>query len=117
MPKLPNGDRAEIDRRKIDGYVLDPEHRTGRHKARVFAAALGMRADHADVLIEACHRAVAEGECRLERQNEHGAHYSVAFILAFRGRSARVRSLWVVRPNEDFPRFVSAFVIEDDDRG
>ena len=39
--KIPNGDRAELDR-KIEEYVLDPWHREGRHKARVFEAVLGI---------------------------------------------------------------------------
>lgn len=43
MAAIPNADAAVIDRRKIANYVLDPDHRLGRHKARVFAAALGLR--------------------------------------------------------------------------
>lgn len=37
--KLPNGDRAVISMGKLRGYCLNPEHPSGRHKARVFASA------------------------------------------------------------------------------
>ena len=42
MTRLPNGDRAEVDLRKLSGYCLSPTHPRGRHKARVFREALGI---------------------------------------------------------------------------
>jgi hypothetical protein len=33
--KLPNAERADLGR-KLEEYALNPEHREGRHKARVF---------------------------------------------------------------------------------
>jgi hypothetical protein len=48
--------RAEIDIRKLRDYCLNPLHDEGKHKARVFAAALGMTATDAeslrDILLE-----------------------------------------------------------------
>jgi hypothetical protein len=43
--KIPNGANAFIDIRKLRDYALDPEHRVGRHKARLFAALLNMDMD------------------------------------------------------------------------
>jgi hypothetical protein len=40
--KLPNGDQAEISMQKLIGYCLNPEHPSGKHKARVFESALGI---------------------------------------------------------------------------
>ena len=34
---------AVVPREKLEGYLLNPEHEIGRHKVRVFAAALGIR--------------------------------------------------------------------------
>jgi hypothetical protein len=45
--KLPNGDRAEIQMEKLTGYCLNPDHSSGKHKAKVFAAALGITAENA----------------------------------------------------------------------
>jgi hypothetical protein len=41
--KLPNADRAIIDLRKLRDYCLSPAHRYGRHKAKLFANAVGIR--------------------------------------------------------------------------
>ncbi len=50
---LPNPERAFVDLAKLQDYCLNPEHQRGRHKARVFAAALGLTADQAEQLREA----------------------------------------------------------------
>jgi hypothetical protein len=59
---LPNANRAVVDIAKLRDYCLSPDHPRGRHKARVFAASLGLTANHAeelrDALLEA---ALAEG--------------------------------------------------------
>ena len=50
--RLPNGDRAILNIRKLSGYCLNPEHPRGRHKARVFWDALGIaRGDAADLQV------------------------------------------------------------------
>lgn len=42
--QVPNWERATIDRRKLQDYVLNPAHPEGRHKARGFLSALGITA-------------------------------------------------------------------------
>ena len=39
---LPNPDRAVVDLAKLRDYCLNPQHEEGKHKARVFASALGL---------------------------------------------------------------------------
>ena len=39
--RLPNGDRAVVDVRKVRDYCLSAEHPRGQHKARVFKRAWG----------------------------------------------------------------------------
>ena len=51
--RLPNAERAVVDIEKLRDYCLSGEHPRGRHKARVFAAALGLTADHAEFLRDA----------------------------------------------------------------
>jgi hypothetical protein len=114
VAQLPNGDNAFLDPLKLTGYVLDPAHRTGRHKARVFAAVLGITSADAPALASALLRAASVEDASLERADAHGAHYAIEFILTFGGRSCRVRSLWTIRHGEEFPRFVSAFVAKQD---
>lgn len=62
LMKLPNGDCAVITMEKIRGYCLNIEHPSGRHKAKVFASALGITADNADVLKALVMRAAVEGD-------------------------------------------------------
>src|SRR5579859_7559296 len=50
--KLPNGDRAVVDIEKLIGYCQNPNHEDGKHKARVFASALGLRSGNAEWLRE-----------------------------------------------------------------
>jgi hypothetical protein len=51
--KLPNGDRADLGTKLID-YVLNPEHRQGRHKARVFESSLGISRENQQLLEMRC---------------------------------------------------------------
>ncbi|HWA21080.1 MAG TPA: hypothetical protein VG735_01635 [Caulobacterales bacterium] len=115
MSAIPKAEVAVIDRRKIANYVLDPDHRLGRHKARVFAAALGLTKERAGLLVEALRGAIRDEDAVLRRQDAHGAHYAVEFIMTVGDRRATVRSLWTIRTHENFPRFVTAFVAGKDD--
>ena len=45
--RLPNAENAFIDVRKLTEYVLDTADARGRHKARVFATALGLTLENA----------------------------------------------------------------------
>lgn len=110
MARLPNAAEAFVDQTKLSSYLLKPEHPVGRNKARVFRAALGLTQEDAERLKAALLAAAADEEALLERSDAYGAHYSVEFVIDHHGRSAIVRSLWTVRVDEDFPRFVSAFV-------
>jgi hypothetical protein len=55
--RLPHGDQAILDMRKIGDYCLNPSHPRGRHKARVFREALDLQRSDAswlrDALLEA----------------------------------------------------------------
>ena len=45
--RLSSAQHAVVDPAKLRDYCLNPKHPRGRHKARVFAASLGMTADGA----------------------------------------------------------------------
>jgi hypothetical protein len=59
--KIPNAEQAYIDDSKLRDYSLNPEHPRGRHKARVFAAALGLTQSDVDLLRAALLRAITMG--------------------------------------------------------
>jgi uncharacterized protein DUF6883 len=47
---LPRAREAFIPDDKLEGYILSPEHPRGKHKARVFASALGIHRSDAGYL-------------------------------------------------------------------
>jgi hypothetical protein len=69
---LPNGDRAVVDIIKLRGYCLSPDHLRGRHKARVFATALGLTADDAAVLRDAVLLAARGGSAVAGERDQYG---------------------------------------------
>ncbi len=61
--KLPTGERAIVDMRKLDGYCLNAQHLSGRNKARVFAS-VGVHPGDAKMLQEALLAAAKNEEAR-----------------------------------------------------
>ncbi len=110
--KVPNADRAVVDIRKLRDYSLSPTHRTGKHKARVFLAALGMTANDAESLRRALLQAVRENEADLGLQDDFGQRYQVDFLLEWRGRQAMIRSAWIIEFGTSYLRLTSCYVLE-----
>jgi hypothetical protein len=108
--KLPNGERAVVEDQKLLGYCLDPSHPRGRHKARVFAS-FGVRRDNAEVLKRALLFAAVNNDASRVSAIEFGERYRVDFTLPVAGRSVQIRSLWIVRADEGFPRLTSCYVL------
>lgn len=59
------------------GYCLNPNHSSGKHKAKVFASALGITADNFEVLYELIKKAAIEGEVIQENTTEFGQQFKV----------------------------------------
>lgn len=109
--KLPNGERAVVDIEKLSGYCLNTSHPRGRHKARVFTSALGITADLAEDLREALLVAANSQESIPADQDEFGQRFVVDFAMEGPKGQATIRSTWIVRQGEDFPRLTSSFVL------
>ncbi len=111
--KIPNADRAVVDIRKLRDYSLNPTHRTGKHKARVFATVLGMTADDAEALCDILLKAVREYDAEVRLKDSYGQRYQVDFPLEWKGKWAVIRSAWIVEPNVPYPRLTSCYVLEE----
>lgn len=111
MAKLPNAENAIVEVRKLRDYCLSPDHPRGRHKARVFASALGLTADDAEEVREAILSAALSGEADPAQEDEYGKRYVLDFEMNTGAGTAAVRSGWIVRRGEDVPRFTSCFVL------
>lgn len=100
---LPNGANAFVDISKLRDYCLSFDHLRGRNKARVFASALGMTAEHAeDLRNQLLEAARTEDATELER-DEYGQRFEINSMVTGPKGSVRVRSGWIVRGSEDFP--------------
>jgi hypothetical protein len=105
--KLPNGDRADLGT-KLEDYVLNQQHRRGRHKARVFASALGITRDNQEILANALREVAAHSADVISTGDEgFGATFEIRFPLTTTQGAANVLSAWIIRHGEDFPRLTT----------
>ena len=109
--KMPNPQRAVADIEKLQQYCLNPQHPRGRHKARLFGAALGLTLSHAEDFRDALLRAAATYDATPTERDDYGQRYVVDFTMSGPAGQARVRSIWIVRRHEDFPRLTSCYVL------
>ncbi len=110
--KLPNGERALVELSKLVDYCLDSTHPRGRHKARVFAARLGVGPPEATSLRVALLDAAARSdEVFSGTADGFGRRYILDLVVSGPKGDALVRSAWIVRAGEDFPRFTTCYVL------
>lgn len=100
-----------MDIGKLRAYCLNPDHPRGRHKARVFAATLGLAQEDAGELREVLLSAARIGDALTDEADEYGQRYVLDFEMSSEGGSAKIRSAWIVRRDEDFPRLTSRYVL------
>lgn len=109
--KVPFAERAEVSIRKLRGYCLNPLHDEGKHKARVFASALGMTEVDAESLRELLLKAVQTQDAELGYSDAYGQRYVVDFEVKWRGKHATIRSGWILEVGLESPRLTSCFVL------
>lgn len=109
--RLPNAERAVVDVAKLRDYCLSLHHPRGRHKARVFGTAIGITADSADMLRIALLNAALHCEAVPSIGDRHGQRYVLDFEMSGPVGRKTVRSSWIVRTGEGFPRLVTCYVL------
>lgn len=106
---LPNAERAAVDAAKLRAYCLNPHHDEGKHKARLFAAALGMSAADAQALRGLLLEGIKVHEATLGLRDEYGQRYRVDLPLEWQGRRAVVRSGWIIEYGAQIPRLTTCY--------
>lgn len=109
--KLPNADQAVVEIRKLRDYCLNPNHHRGRHKARLFKSALGFTADDAVELQRLLLNAARHQEAVFLGADDYGQRYTIDLATTTTHGTATVRSLWIIRMGEHFPRLASCYVL------
>ena len=111
MLKLPHPERAIVHIGKLTDYCLNPEHSSGKHKARVFKSALNLDMEDAKTLRNVLLDVVYQKMAVPTKRNAYGQKYVIDFEMSHSGRIAEVRTVWIVRDDENFPRFVTCYIL------
>ena len=111
--RLPNGKNAIVDIRKLTQYCLDIDNPRGSHKARVFAAALGITLENAEELREKLLEIASTIESAVLGETDiYGQRYTVDFELTTNVGIAPVRSGWIILHSESIPRLTTCYVLK-----
>jgi len=109
--RIPNAERALVEIAKLRDYCLSMDHPRGRHKARVFQRALGLTSADAEFLRDRLLAAVQSDEAALGEGDRYGQRYILDVAVVGTVREGIVRSAWIIRADEDFPRLTSCYVL------
>ena len=90
---------------------MNPIHPRGKHKARVFQSLLGINQDDAEILKEKILESVANNDCLVGESDVYGIRYSVDMQIDVMGRNAPVRTTWIIKNKEGFPRLTSCYIL------
>lgn len=107
--RVPNAEFAVIDIRKLRNYVLDPLHSNGKHKAILWKSALGITADDAEELSRILLIAVIENDAVAGKFDRYGQRYTVDFSLEWSGKTAIIRTGWIISHETNIPRLTTAY--------
>jgi hypothetical protein len=109
--KIPGAEYAFVDEQKLLDYCLNAAHPRGRHKARVFLSALGFAESSAPIVRAALLEAARDRDAVPGEADEHGQRFTIDFPMTGPRGSAMIRSIWIIRSAEDFPRLVSCYIV------
>ena len=109
---IPNAERAVVDVRKLHDYCLNPKHDDGKHKALLFFSILKMSADNAEELRGILLRAIRTHEAKKGRRDRFGQRYTLDFPIEWGGRSAMLRSGWIIEEGSAVPRLTTCFPLK-----
>ncbi len=110
---LPGAERAVVDIGKLRDYCLSSMHPRGRHKARIFASALGIAQVDAEFLRARLLDAALECDATVGEADEYGQRYILDFECIKGDQTATIRSGWMVRRGESFPRLTTCYVLSE----
>lgn len=89
---------------------MNTSHPQGKHKARVFASVLGLTDADTDTLHDTLQEAVQSKEATVIDKDDYGVRYQIDFEMTTDTGTAIIRSGWIIRTDEDYPRFVTCYV-------
>ena len=111
--KLPNAERAVVPKTKITRYLLDLNHKKGGPKAKFFLGH-GYSLANWEMLKRDLLWHAMEYEVDHTVLTSHGLKYIIDGRLKLpSGQMHLLRTVWIIRTDEDFPRLVIAHPEEE----
>jgi hypothetical protein len=106
-------DRIYIDPRKLTEYALNPNNPIGSNKSIMFQKHLGFTQENPQPLIQQIEASVMDAEATLGNLDQHGQRYQIDLTITGieQGQQETVRTGWIVRPDEDFARLVTLYIL------
>ena len=108
--KLPNAENAIIELRKLRDYCLNEFHPVGKDKAKVFKEVLGFDESNAGELMQIIFEAIKINEVIPQREDEYGRRFAIDFAFRKFATEIIIRTSWIIRTNESFPRLTSCYI-------
>lgn len=106
---LPNADIAATPEDKFVQYLLNPDHKEGKHKARVIESVLGYHRDNWPEFSEKMFREIQKSPVSEITTTQHGTKYKVPIIVyGKKGRFLRLNTIWQVDSGSYIPRLITA---------
>lgn len=110
MLLLPNHKRAFIALEKLSDYCLNPFHPVGKDKAIVFKSVLNLTQKDDVFLKTAILKGLAINEAIEGIEDNYGKRYSVDIKISNLDKEAKIRTGWIIKKGESFPRFTTCFI-------
>lgn len=93
---LPNLANVRIPIQKLTSYSLNPNHNTGKHKAKVFQSALGYNLSNYTDLLDKVIENINQFSAQPQGDNGYGETYRVVFpVTGPNGKTANILTGWV----------------------
>ena len=109
LAMLPNANESVIESDKIRDYLLSPSHPVGRFKSVVFSAP-GYTQKEWHILRDHLLELAMTVRAKKGQLSEHGQKYEVSGqLVGPSGRTAYFTTVWIIRPGETVPRFITAY--------
>jgi hypothetical protein len=112
LNKLPNAENAIIEESKVIGYLLNFSHPNGWSKAKFFSQ-LGFNLSNWPELIQSLRLHIDRAEVFSIQQTTFGTKYVLqGEFSSVKGKTYLLRTVWFVGYNEDTPKLVTAYPIQ-----
>lgn len=112
--KLPYGNQVKRQQliEKLTTYCLNFEHKEGKNKARLFKTKLGIVLENQYLLVAALMAIAIHNELDDQTTSEYGNKYVIDFNLTTEAGTSKIRSCWIVRFGETYPRLTTVYPID-----